>query len=84
MAEEQAWTAEDMAAFRKFLSKPTGQRFLASLKRGTPRIRATTNESVALEAKYRQGWEDCIESMLANAREGVKDVQFNTFVDTDN
>lgn len=72
-----------MAALRKFLSKPTGQRLIASLKAGTPKIRSTQFEAVALEAKYRQGYEDCLQSLLANAQEGIKDVQFNEFVNVD-
>ncbi len=83
MAKE-SWTAEDTASIAKDLRKPTWKKLIANLQNGAPKIKGIKFEEVALEAKEKTGWDNCIASLLANGQEGTKDVQFNTFVDTDN
>lgn len=51
------WNAEHAAAFRDFLSKPTGKLLFELHKASRPKVTAKSFEEVALEAKIITGWE---------------------------
>lgn len=72
------WNAADATYIRTVFNQPTGLKFLALVKAGIPKIRATKLEEVSVEALKKQGAEDLythIETMIEGPppelREGV-------------
>ncbi len=52
------WNNQDAAALSDFLSKPSGQKFLACLLERRPRLGGETLEEAAMNAKIAEGAED--------------------------
>ena len=78
------WDNTDAAQLREFMGKPVGKNLIASLQASIPENNAKSIEETALISKEIKGWQDCINTILANAEHNERpEVETNTFVNTD-
>jgi hypothetical protein len=74
------WEQSDSNRFREYLSKNQGKLF-SFLKTRIPRVDGKTIEEVALQAKYKEGFEFALREMddLAMSQETKDDPSSGTF-----
>jgi DNA-binding transcriptional ArsR family regulator len=65
------WDSNDVSALRAFLASPTGRKVFPVLVDEGPTLGGAEMSSVALHAKFAQGYEACM-SVLARLTRGIE------------